>query len=61
MIKRHTKNILTFIKHKIVNAFTEVINNKIQHTKATAQEFRNSNNYKNLILFYCDRLDLDPQ
>ncbi len=61
MLKRHIKNILTFIKHRITNAFTEGINSKIQHIKATARGFRNFKNYRISILFYCGKLVLDPQ
>ena len=37
MLKRHLENIITFIKHRITNAFAEGINSKIQHIKATAR------------------------
>lgn len=60
MLKRHIENILTFIKHRITNAFAEGINSKIQHIKATARGFRNFKNYRTSILFYCGKLDLYP-
>ncbi len=60
MIKRHIENILTFIKHRITNAFAEGINSKIQHIKATARGFRNFKNYRISILFYCGKLNLFP-
>ncbi len=60
MIKRHIENILTFIKHRITNAFSEGINSKTEHIKATARGFRNFKNYRISILFYCGKLDLDP-
>jgi len=60
MYKRHLENILTFIKHRITNAFAEGINSKIQHIKATARGFRNFKNYRTSILFYCGRLNLYP-
>ncbi|MCL0040868.1 ISL3 family transposase [Thermodesulfovibrionales bacterium] len=60
MLKRHFKNILTYIRHRITNAFAEGINSKIQHIKATARGFRNFENYRISILFYCGKLDLYP-
>jgi transposase len=60
MFKRYIENILTFIKHRITNAFAEGINSKIQHIKATARGFRNFENYRISILFYCGKLSLFP-
>jgi transposase len=60
MLKRHIGNILNYVKHKITNAFAEGINSKIQHIKATARGFRNFENYRTSILFYCGKLDLYP-
>ena len=60
MLKRHIENILTFIKHRITNAFAEGINSSIQHIKATARGFRNFKNYRISILFYCGKLNLYP-
>lgn len=60
MFKRHIENILTFIKYRITNAFAEGINSKIQHIKATARGFRNFENYRISILFYCGKLSLFP-
>ena len=60
MLKRHIRNILTFIKHRITNAFAEGINSKIQHIKATARGFRTFRNYRISILFYCGKLSLYP-
>ena len=60
MLKRHIENILTFIKHRITNAFAEGMNSKIQHIKATARGFRSFRNYRISILFYCGKLSLYP-
>ena len=60
MLKRHIEYILNFIKYRITNAFAEGINNKIQHIKATARGFRNFENYRISILFYCGKLSLYP-
>ena len=60
IIKRHIENILTFIKHRITNAFAEGMNSKIQHIKAIARGFKNFQNYWISILFYCGKLSLYP-
>jgi transposase len=60
MLKRHFENIVTYIKHRITNAFSEGINSKIQHIKSTARGFRNFTNYRISILFYCGKLDMNP-
>ena len=60
MLKRHIENILTYVKHRITNAFAEGINSRIQHIKATARGFRNFENYRTSILFYCGKLNLYP-
>jgi transposase len=61
MLKKHFENIVTFIKHRITNAFAEGINSVIQHIKATARGFRNFQNYRTAILFFCGKLDMYPQ
>jgi transposase len=60
-LKRHLENILTYFKHRITNAVSEGINSKIQNIKANARGFRNFENYRIAILFYCGGLDLYPQ
>ena len=60
MLKRHFDNILNYVKHRITNAFAEGINSRIQHIKATARGFRNFENYRTSILFYCGKLSLYP-
>ena len=60
MLKRHIENILTYVTHRITNAFAEGINSRIQHIKATARGFRNFENYRTSILFYCGKLNLYP-
>lgn len=61
MLKKHFENILTFLKHRITNAFAEGINSVIQHIKATARGFRNFQNYRTAILFFCGKLEMYPQ
>jgi transposase len=53
MLKRHFENIITYWTHRISNSFAEGINSVIQHIKATARSFRNFQNYRTSILFYC--------
>jgi len=60
MLKRHFEEIITYIKHRITNAFAEGINSQIQHVKSTARGFRNFNNYRTSILFYFGKLELYP-
>ncbi len=60
MLKRHIEYIFTYTKHRITNAYAEGINSTIQHIKATARGFRNFDNYRSSILFYCGKLDMFP-
>ena len=61
MIKKNLENILTYLKHRISNGFAEGMNSVIQHIKATARGFRNFQNYRVAILFFCGKLNLYPQ
>lgn len=61
MLKRHLENLLTYIRHPITNAVTEGLNSKIQMIKSNARGFRNFENYRIRILFFCGKLDLYPQ
>ncbi|MDR3342307.1 MAG: transposase [Treponema sp.] len=60
MLKRYFENSITYWTHRISNSFAEGINSVIQHIKATARGFRNFQNYRTSILFYCGGLDLYP-
>jgi len=60
-IKRHINEIMTYFKHRITNSASESINSKIQMIKASARGFRNFNNYRIAILFYCGKLNFFPQ
>ncbi len=60
MLKRHLDNLLTYLKHHITNAVTEGLNSKIQSIKSSARGFRNFQNYRIRILFFCGKLDLYP-
>ena len=61
MIKRHLDNILTYLQHRITNAAAEGINSKIQQVKSAARGFRNFENYRIAILFFCGKMDMYPQ
>jgi len=60
-LKRHMENILTYFKHRITNAVAEGLNSKIQNIKSNARGYRNFDNYRVAILFYCGNLELYPQ
>jgi transposase len=61
MIKRHLDRIVTWFKHRISNASAEGFNSLIQALKAAARGFRNFENYRTRILFFCGHLDLLPE
>jgi transposase len=58
MIKKHLENILTYFECFITNAASEGLNSKIQVSKANARGFRNFENFRVSILFFCGKLDL---
>jgi transposase len=60
MLKKRTKNILTYIKLQITNAKSEAINSKIQWIKYTARGYRNVGNFITAIYFHCGALKMNP-
>ena len=60
-IQNHFEDVITYLKHRITNAFAEGINSKIQQVKTIARGFRGFANYRIAILFYCGKLDLYPR
>jgi transposase len=60
MLKKHLENIITYFDCYITNAFSEGINSMIQAIKANARGFRNFENYRTNILFFCGKLRLAP-
>ena len=60
MLKRHLDGILAYITHRITNATSEGFNSRIQSIKSAARGFRNFENYRTRILFFCGRLELIP-
>ena len=60
MLKKHLGNILTYFECYITNAASEGLSSKIQAIKANARGFRNFENYRVSILFFCGKLELSP-
>ena len=60
-LKAHLTNLLTYFVHPITNAITEGFNSRIQAIKSAARGFRNFENYRTRILFFCGKLDLMPK
>lgn len=61
MIKRHFERIVTWFTHRISNASSEGFNSLIQALKSAARGFRNFENYRTRILFFCGHLNLFPE
>lgn len=60
MVKRRLDNILTWFRHRISNGPAEGFNSRIQSIKSAARGFRNFDNYRTRILFFCGKLSLLP-
>ncbi len=60
-IKERLKNIVSYCTHKITNAVAEGMNSKIMSIMRRVGGFRNIENFKTVIFFYCGGLDLDPR
>jgi transposase len=60
MLRRHREGVLNYTKHRVTNAAAEGFNSIIQTIKANARGFRNFENFRIRILFYCGKLDLMP-
>lgn len=60
MLKRHLPQLLSYFRHRITNAASEGFNSRIQAIKSAARGFRNFENYRTRILFYCGKLKLTP-
>ena len=59
-LKRHLYGLLSWFDCMIDNALTEGFNSTIQSLKASARGFRNFENFRTVILFFCGKLDLRP-
>lgn len=60
-IKERLKNVVSYCKHGITNAVAEGMNSKIMSIKRRVGGFRNIENFKTAIFFYCGGLDLNPR
>ena len=61
MLKGHLDGLLSYFRHRVTNATAEGFNSRIQSIKSAARGFRNFQNYRLRILFYCRKLDLMPK
>lgn len=59
-LKRYLDYIVSHARHQITNSVAEGINSKIMSVKRRACGFRNAENYKTAIYFYCGKLDVFP-
>ena len=59
-LKDHLYGLLAWFDTRINNALTEGFNTTIQALKATAKGYRNFENFRTVILFYCGKLDMRP-
>jgi transposase len=57
-LKRHITGLLSYFRHRITNAMSEGINSKIQTIKKMAYGYRNRDNFKTAIYFFCGGLKL---
>ena len=60
-IKERMPNVVSYCTHRITNAVAEGINSKIMAIKRRVGGYRNPENFKTAIYFYCGGLDLYPQ
>lgn len=60
-LKERINNIVTYCTHGITNSVAEGINSKIMSIKRRVGGFRNRENFKTAIFFYCGGLDLYPR
>lgn len=60
-IKERLANVVSYCTHRITNAVAEGINSKIMSIKRRVGGYRNPENFKTAIYFYCGGLDLYPQ
>ena len=58
---KHLDGLLNWYGSMITNAASEGFNSKIQSLKANARGFRNFENYRITILFFCGKLDMRPE
>lgn len=61
MLRRRLDQVLNYCKHEITNAVAEGLNSKIMAIKRRACGYRNKENFKMAIYFFCGGLDLCPR
>ncbi|WP_390630308.1 transposase [Roseiconus lacunae] len=54
-------NVVSYCTHRITNAVAEGIKSKIMSIKRRVGGFRNVENFKTAICFYCGGLELYPR
>ena len=59
-IKQRLENVVSYCTHGITNAVAEGINSKIMAIKRRVGGYRNRENFKKVIFFYCGGLNLHP-
>lgn len=60
-IKERLGNVVSYCTHRITNAVAEGMNSKIMSIKRRVGGFRNIENFKTAIYFYCGGLSLHPR
>jgi transposase len=60
-IRERLPNVVSDCTHGITNAVAEGLNSKIMSIKRRVGGFRNRENFKTAIFFYCGGLDLYPR
>ena len=60
-IREMLRNVVSYCTHKITNAVAEGMNSKIMSIKRRVGGFRNRQNFKTAIFFYCGGLSRYPQ
>lgn len=60
-INERLANVVSYCTHGITNAVAEGINSKIMSIKRRVGGYRNADNFKTAIYFYCGGLDLYPR
>ena len=60
-IKERLANVVSYCTHRITNAVAEGMNSKIMAIKRRVGGFRNIENFKIAVFFYCGGLDLHPR
>lgn len=61
MLYRRIENVLSYCKHEITNAVAEGLNSKIMSIKRRVCGYRNKENFKTAIYFFCGGLELCPR